>query len=77
MSIASPEDGATVPATFPVTMEAEGFAIEVASERVVRRYGRAHDADQDHRGENRLGFTFAATLWSIPGDFSLEVTEDS
>ena len=61
MSIASPEDGATVPATFPVTMEAEGFAIEVAGERVVRRYGRAHDADHDHRGENRLGV-------HVPGD---------
>ncbi|MGH3023354.1 MAG: DUF4399 domain-containing protein [Gaiellaceae bacterium] len=32
VSIASPEDGATVPATFPVTMEAEGFTIEPAGE---------------------------------------------
>ena len=32
VSIASPEDGATVPATFPVTMEAEGLSIEAAGE---------------------------------------------
>ena len=32
VSIASPEDGATVESTFPVTMEAEGFTVEPADD---------------------------------------------
>ena len=53
VSIVSPEDGATVESTFPVTMEATGFTVEPAGE-VVEGAGHFHlmvDADCVAAGE--------------------------